>query len=340
MEREREIFEKVMQALEETPYSFTREGVKAAVEKVASELGLHPREVLDMAAEVIFAEERDRGVRALEGLWRALWNSAPYEEAVKALKRGKTVKVWHSASGWTKGAAVVEIGDEERFPLWCGDAPKEFHFEAWKAGAEVVVASALTAEWGQAFLRTQSLSKVKEALKGAKRLLPLFSSMGLEGLEKALEALLALEEGEARAEGPYVLARGRGFWVMRKGSLFGDAVLDGRFLTGDEVALTYPGDVTVALRGEVVGGSVRIREGYLRWGEEVVRFGPCGAVSALSKNLTREMVRDALERALAQVNSARMRTLVEELLARRDPLKALEREGFTKRVKMRALAKM
>jgi hypothetical protein len=50
------------------------------------------------------------------------------------------VRVWHSASGWTKGAVVVEIEDEERFPLWCGDAPKEFHFEAWKGGARVVVA--------------------------------------------------------------------------------------------------------------------------------------------------------------------------------------------------------
>jgi hypothetical protein len=199
--------------------------------------------------------------------------------------------------------------------------------------------SALTAEWGQTFFSAQSLSKAKEVLKGTKRLLPLFSSMGLEGLEKALEALLVLKEGEARAEGPYILARGRGFWVMRKGTLFGDAVLDGRFLTGGEVALTYPGDVTVALRGEVTGGSVRIREGYLRWGEEVVRFGSY-AVSALSKNLTQEMLRGVLERALAHVDSARMRTLVEELKARRDPLKALEKEGFTERIKMRALAKM
>jgi hypothetical protein len=336
---EREVFEKVVQALEETPNSFTLEGVEVAVKKVASELGLSPREVLDIAAKVISAEERGRELKALEGLWRALWNSAPPREAVEALERGKMVRVWHSASGWTKGAVVVEIEDEERFSLWCGDAPKEFHFEAWKGGARVVVASALTAEWAQAFFRAQSLSKAKEVLKGTKRLLPLFSSMGLEGLEKALEALLVLKEGEARAEGPYVLARGRGFWVMRKGTLFGDAVLDGRFLTGGEVALTYPGDVTVALRGEVTGGSVRIREGYLRWGEEVVRFGSY-AVSALSKNLTQEMLRGVLERALAHVDSARMRTLVEELKARRDPLKALEKEGFTERVKMRALAKM
>jgi hypothetical protein len=199
------------------------------VEKVASELGLSPGEVLDMAAEVISTEERDRELKALEGLWQALWNSPPHQEAVKALERGKTVRVWHSRSKWPT-AVVVEIGEEMSFPLWCAGAPKEFHFEAWKGGARVVVASALTAEWGQAFFRTQSLSKAKEVLKGTKRLLPLFSSMGLEGLEKALEALLALKEGEARAEGPYVLARGRGFWVMRKGTLFGDAVLDGRFL--------------------------------------------------------------------------------------------------------------
>jgi hypothetical protein len=110
-------------------------------------------------------------------------------------------------------------------------------------------------------------------------------------------------------------------------------------LTGEEAVLTYPGDVTVALRGEVSGNHVRIREGYLRWGEEAVRL-ESQAVSALSKNCGRELVRGALERALPHANSTRVRTLLEELAARRNPLKALEREGFTERVKMRALAKM
>jgi hypothetical protein len=334
---EREIFEKVLQALEETPYSFTREGVKVAVEKVASELGLSPEEVLDAAAKVISAEERDRGLKALEGLWRALWNSPPHREAVKALEGGKRVRVWYSRSKWPT-AVVVEIGEEMSFPLWCAGAPKEFHFEAWKGGARVVVASALTAEWNRAFFWTQSLSKVKEVLKGTKRLLPLFSSMGLKGLEKALEALLALEDGEVRTEGPYVLARGRGFWVLRRGSVFGDPVSDGKFLLGEEVVLTYPGDVTVALRGELVGNHIRIQEGYLRWGEEVVRFGSMRAFSVLPENFARKLLREELERALPHVNSTRMRTLLEELAARRDPLKV--QEGFTERVKMRALAKM
>jgi hypothetical protein len=340
MEREREIFEKVIQALEETPNSFRLEGVKAALEKVASELGLSPEEVLDVAAGVIPAEERDRGLKALEGLWWALWNSRPEGETVKALERGKTVRVWHSVSGWTKGAVVVEIGDEMSFPLWCGDAPKEFHFEAWKGGARVVVASALTAEWGRAFFSAQSVSKAKEVLKGAKVLAPLLSSMELEGLEKALEALLTLEEGEARAEDPYVLARGRGLWVLRRGSVFGDPALDGKFLLGEEVAFAYPGDVTVALRGELSGNHARIREGYLRWGKEVVHLGSGAALSVLQENFVQKLLREELERALPHVNSTMMRTLVEELKARRDPLKALQKEGFTERVKMRALAKM
>ncbi len=343
-EKEREIFERVIQALEETPYSFRLEGVRAAVEKVASELGLSPGKVLDVATKIISVEERDRGLKALEGLWRALWNSDPPKEAVKALRRGGKVRVWHRGLlKSTKGEVAVEIEGERYFRLRCKGPPKDFHFSAWSTweeGARVVVASALKAEWAQAFLRAESLSKVKEVLKGTKRLLPLFSSMGLEGLEKALEALLALEEGEARAEGPYVLARGRGLWVMRKGTLFGDPVSDGKFLLGREVVLTYPGDVTVALRGKALSEGVWIREGYLRWGEEVVELKSQKSFNPLSKNLVGEMLRDALEGALPQANSARMRTLVEELKARRNPLKPLEREGFTGQVKMRALARM
>ena len=341
MEREREIFEKVIQALEETPYSFRLEGVRAAVEKVASELGFSPGKVLDVAAKVLWTEERDRGLKALVGLWRALWNSDPPKEAVKALRRGGKVRVWHRGLlKLTKGEVAVEIEGERDFRLRCKGPPKDFHFSAWEEGARAVVASALKAEWGQAFLRAESLSKVKEVLKGTKRLLPLFSSMGLEGLERALEALLALEEGEARAEGPYVLAREKSFWVMRKGTLFGDPVSDGRFLLGGEVVLTYPGDVAVALRGKALSEGVWIREGYLRWGEEVVELKSQKSFNPLSKNLAGEVLRDALEGALPHANSARMRTLVEELKARRNPLKALEKEGFTERVKMRALARM
>jgi len=339
MEREREIFEKVLQALEETPHSFTVEGVKAAVEKVASELGLSPGEVLDVAAKFISAEGRRQGLKALEGLWRALWNSPPHREAVKALERGKTVRVWRSRSG-LPDAVVVEIGDEESFPLWCAGAPEEFHFEAWREGTRVVVASALTAEWGRAFLKAQSLSKVKEVLKEARPLLPLFSSMGVEDLEKALEGLLALEEDEIKAEGAYVLARGRGFWTLWRGSLLGDPLADGKFLTGQEAVRTYPGGVTVALRGEVSGNHARVREGHLRWEEEVVHFESQKYFDLLSKNFARELFRDGLERALSRANSTRMRTLLEELRAMRNPLKALEEEGFTERVKMRALARM
>jgi hypothetical protein len=332
-----EVFERVLEVLEEIPYRSRKEGVKAALKRVASELGLDSETALDEAAEVFLAKEREQALKVLEGFWRALWDSTPPREAVETVNRGYTVRA-ERVRPWQEEVEVE--AREKRFKLRCERAPARFTFEVSPNMALMAVAFALTVEWKRALLIARSLSDVEEVLEGTRHLLPLLSSMGVEDLEKALEALLALEEGEAKAEGPYVLARGKGLWLLRRGNIFGSPRLDAKFLFGEEVALAYPGGVTLVLRGEVSGRSARIREGLLRWGDEAVRLESQKFFGLILENFGKRMVKSALEQALSHANSVKMRALLEELRARRDPLKALEEEGFIGRVKMRALAGM
>jgi hypothetical protein len=232
-----EVFERVLEVLEEIPYRSRKEGVKAALKRVASELGLDSETALDEAAEVFLAKEREQALKVLEGFWRALWDSTPPREAVETVNRGYTVRA-ERVRPWQEEVEVE--AREKRFKLRCERAPARFTFEVSPNMALMAVAFALTVEWKRALLIARSLSDVEEVLEGTRHLLPLLSSMGVEDLEKALEALLALEEGEAKAEGPYVLARGKGLWLLRRGNIFGSPRLDAKFLFGEEVALAYP----------------------------------------------------------------------------------------------------
>jgi hypothetical protein len=82
----------------------------------------------------------------------------------------------------------------------------------------------------------------------AKVLEPFFSAVGLDGLPEALQALKGLGKEKSRTEGSYVLARGKDFWVMKKGPIFGDPELDGALLLERELSLAFPGGVEIAFK--------------------------------------------------------------------------------------------
>lgn len=206
----------------------------------------------------------------------------------------------------------------------------------------------------------------------------------IEGLRKALEALLFSSSPSSIEEEilavlamdweamKFVPQGAKVRWsgdpeepaFLKKGSVFGDPLLDGAFLTGREVVLRYP-RVKVTLRGKVnekgyitlfkmtmlnfewegeeasfVGGP---HEGYLSCdlvleqhpGARLIRKG---AEAILREDLSRK--KDPLSRKLYAnlLLTPKMRALLETLLETQDPLKALGDEDFFRQVSLRLLS--
>jgi hypothetical protein len=286
--------------------------------------------------------ERERhALAAIEGLWRALWNSPPPCEVVKALEGGEVVRVKRFRPQRLAQEVVVEIGRKERrFHLQTDGVLEEFSLVATRQGVLLeILPDSLIARRGRVFVQAESLSELKEILEGARLLRPLLSSMDLGNLEEALRALAALGEGEARREGPYVLVRKGNSRILVRGALFGDCALDCELVIGREVTLSHPGGVAIGLKADLRGGWMRIQEGYIRWGDEVCWLYCKGGVYFVNEGAFQELLRRGLLGALERAESSRMRVLIEELLEGEDPLEALKEEDFVERVKMNLLAK-
>jgi hypothetical protein len=100
-----------------------------------------------------------------------------------------------------------------------------------------------------------------------------------------MEALAGLEDGEARTEGPYVLARGGDTYALRKGDILGDPRLDGAVFLGKSVRLSFPGDVEFTLKTRWGLDSAEIDWAHIRLGgEEVLLHGRHTSVTPLHKN--------------------------------------------------------
>jgi hypothetical protein len=288
-------------------------------------------------------KKENRALAAIEGLWRALWNSPPPGEVVEALKRRQAVRVKRLNSQHSVQEVVVEIGTwgkERCLHLRADRTLKEFCFVAM--GQEVLLEippGSLIAKWERVFLEARSLSKLEEVLEVVRLLGLLLFSMGLGDLEEAVETLASIEDGEARTKGSYALIRKGNLWVLGREGFFGDPTLSCKFMKGDEVTFRYPGGVAISLKGDLTGGWVRIREGYIRWGNEASQLYCTGASHLVNEGGFRELLRCGLLEALNRTNSLRMRTLIEALLEKGDPIEALKEEGFIERVKMDILAK-
>jgi hypothetical protein len=288
-------------------------------------------------------EKGKHALTAIEGLWRALWNSPPPHEVVEALKRGEVVWVKRFDSQRSAQEVVVEVGPrKEERPLRPEAAriPKKLFFSVIMGQGVLleILPGPLIARWGRVFMEACTLRKLKEVLEGVRLLVPLLSSMGLEDLEEALKVLATLEDGEARMEGAYTLIRKGSLRVLGRGALFGDPILDCEFMAGNEVAFSFPVGVAISLKGDLKGGWMRIREGYIRWKNEVSELSCAEASHFVNESSLGELLRCGLLGALSRTESLRMRALIEKLLERGDPLEALKEEGFIEQAEMDLLA--
>jgi hypothetical protein len=340
----KEAVKRVLRALHEEPrkYRPDRKRVERAAQRVA------PEEDPKALAEEALRELRRRVGEVVDGLWRALGASSPPPlEVRKALERGDRVGVWCSER--FSGQALVDLG-RRRGSL---RVPSALRLEAsvvlkgskgGEVALEVEAPFSLFARRAKASLYAEDLAKVKEARRLAGAFRPLFEALGLADLEAALLALATLEDGEARREGPYVLARKGELFALRRGGLLGTPALDGAFLTGGErVVLAHGGGLEVALRTRPGGKFVWLSEVEVRWGEEAARYrGWSPAVEVAEEGVPGTLLRKTLEVWLKgspwSWESPKVRTLVEELARAEDPLEALKDPGFLRRMRLRALA--
>ena len=329
--------DKLLLALEENLYPATPKGVREMVRNLA------PGEDPEVLAEKVLEEARGRTRKALDGLWEAFGLPSPPSGVEESLLEGRHITAWYpGARGRPELHVWPQTRDKEIVPLPRPVSCGEVSFNSRAGWVEVEVAPGLFATWERVFFRAQSLGEISEAIEVAKTLRPLFRALALADLEEALGALAALKEGEGRMDGPYALVRTRGSWFLRRGSLFGDPRLDGAFLTGEPVKLTFPGEIRLTLKGSLSGGMLSLQEGVIEWGDEAVRFRRqeeyCGAIHERPiSQLVRMGLWWELDRPLRSYSS-RARSLIEELREEEDPVEALRSEDFSRRVHMKILA--
>ncbi len=330
-------FGKLFLALEENLYPPTPKGVREMVRNLA------PGEDPEVLAEKVLEEARRRTRRALDALWEAFGLPFPPSGVEESLLEGRHITAWYSG---TRGRPELHVWPQTRdkeilplsHPVSCG----EVSFNSRAGWVEMEAAPGLFATWDRVFFRAQSLGEVREAIEVAKALRPLFRALDLADLEEALRALATLKEGEGRMEGPYALVRTRGFWFLRRGSLLGNPLLDGAFLMGEAVKLTFPDKIRLTLKGSLFGGMLSLQEGVLEWGDEAIRFRRqeeyCGAIHERPiSQLVRMGLWWELDRPLRSY-PPKVRALIEELREEEDPIEALRSEDFSRRVHMKILA--
>jgi hypothetical protein len=289
--------------------------------------------------------------KVLEALWKVLSVSTPPPEVEEAVGRGDGVTIWHPAKDRSLAIYVRKRG----VPLWEG--PKIYvpsdrsdnlsrmpsvlvEFEEGKA--VVKIGSGLFLGEGRAYFR----GSLEEAVtpEEAKPLTPLLAALDLEDLEEALAALARLEDGEARQEGPYALAREGSLWTLWRGELFGDWTLDTAFLLGKPTRLHFREGVRVVLQGHFHGKMLGLEQASVRWGNEMA-FVAGGSLRVICPALDGSLLPRLLRKAFAELArneglSAPLAALVEEAAQEEDPAKALSTEEFFRRVHMRALSRM
>jgi hypothetical protein len=201
--------------------------------------------------------------------------------ATKALeKNGKVVADWSPRQG-----LKIDITGEKpfRFPTPLDLTEEKLGFSIWPDVVDFAASSGLRTLNRKAFFRSSSPEGTEKALNTAKALRPFFSAIGLEDLESALQALASLQEGEARMEGPYVIARMGGVFALRRGLMLGDPYADGSLLTKGEAHVAFPRGVELDLKIQIGTNYyfavpvVRITYFRIRVGGEEVAFGDWGS---------------------------------------------------------------
>jgi len=320
--REETVLQKVLKALEENLHRYppTSEGVASALRDLALEVEGDPKAF----AEKTLHEAHRRTVEALDALWGALRLPPRPPEVEKVLREGGFLELRPS---WTEGEVFLWLADKAggntSFTLAIsGYRPSDgFYFKARTGWLEVKTAPGLFAKREGVFLHA-SPGEVETALEEVRGLRPLFTSLGLSGLDGALDALTKLKDEEVRMEGEYLLAKRGDRAVLRRGLLLGEPSLDANLLLGDEVRLSLPQGVEVVLKGKVFDCWINLDEVRIQLGEEVVRLDRARASAGnlldgdpVSPLIRRGLVWEVVMRR--DDMSPRMRTLIEALTQRK-----------------------
>lgn len=299
------------------------------------------------------SEARKRIGEVLEGLRESLGIPSPLPPRLaKILERGESLVLAtpHNLP------AHVEIGTERDEVLLRTPSPIEIWPPASLKGSkggdvafDVGIPYAVFARRGRVSFYSPDYENTKRAHRLVKAFRPLFRALGLEDLEEAFEALTTLKDGEARVEGAYVLARRGERWALRRGTVFGDPLLDKAFLLGEEeLAFSYPEGLNIAFTTDPLGHKVKIRAIKVRWGEETASYypaehrGPAPGVEAIDEGLPGTLIQAGLKDWLGKPTrpkySPRMEALLRELSERENPLEAPKEPDFFRKVHLQALA--
>jgi hypothetical protein len=291
--------------------------------------------------------------KVLEALWKVFSVSTPPPEVEEAVRQGHGVMVWHPARERSLAVYVRKRG----VPLWEGPTiyvPSDrsdsllsqmpvvsVEFEGGVVTASV--GSGLFLRKGRAYFRGYYLEEAITA-EEARSLTPLLAALDLEDLGEALTSLAKLEDGEARREGRYTLAREGSLWVLWRGELFGDWGLDAAFLLGKPTRLHFREDLRVVLQAHFHGKMLGLERASVRWGDEMA-FAAGGGLRVICPALEAPLLPRLLRKAFAELArneglSVRLAALVEEAAQEENPVEALGAEEFFRRVHMRALSRI
>ncbi len=260
--------QKIAQFLEEEVRPFTLEGVERALQRCN----------LDVDAQSLAKEVVEEGVRrtleSLGGLWKMLGVSPVWEVEAALRQEGSLQAV---CLNWRDGTWVSMTINQRHdlsfsYPFSEYQGPRGFALWAWAGKVELSTYSGIYATRGRAFLSACEVEGTREALADAKALRPLLESMKIAGLDKAIEELASLGDGEARMAGEYLLARSGDIFALRRGGVLGDVALDAALLTQRGVTLTFPGDVELSFGVEWLSEKASFRYLRTRWGEDEVSF--------------------------------------------------------------------
>ena len=334
-----EAIRQALEILEEDVLNYRNlEWVTEVVRKLA------PEADHEALAKRVLREAKEWTIGALDGLWQALDISFRPPWLEKALDAGYWMTVT-LRKGREEPEVVLWAPKEEdvRLPLRRSPA-RSFQLVARIGRVRVEASPKLFARRGRVFLQAQGLQEMEEAIEVAKAFRPLFEAMDLADLEKAIDVLAKLEDGESEVEGPHILFREGEVRTLRTGLVLSDLSLTKDFIARRRVALSYPHGVQIALKGGFWEGQLQLRSLVVRWGEETLRLKEAPALRAdpLDRDPVGDMIREALRRELTEPKaerSPRMRALLEELSESENPLEAPKSKEFFREVHMRALAK-
>jgi hypothetical protein len=342
--------EKIARTLEEEGRPFAPEEVKRVIDESGVEVKSSD---LDELVQGVLEEGLKRTLSVLDKAWELL-GVPPHPEAENLLREGGEIHVWYSKDDRGKDHEVgVRLVDKTGTVVVDGGfysppmgfySPEEFMLRFGRGLVVIETSSGVVVGRSWAFFKGHDSEKLENAADTVYVLRPILTSMGISSMGNAFEELSYLGNGEVQVEGEYILARDEKFWLLRRGTIFGDPTLDRALVSGETVAFSFPEDVEVGFKvflDDFWVNADRLYIAYtrIRWGEEAVVIGggraPCrfldkgSLTKAIQSRLKQEIALFEVGKSSAlREASLEMITFLKALSDHEDPFKALAEGKF------------